>query len=361
MTEQIPQEVLHAFIPGNPDRPPQAAGNMAVEEIGTGLINHSWKVRCEPNPDFFLQQINANVFQRPADVQENYLHIWQYAALQHNGLRMPAPLYCHDGSILFTDTNGNYWRAFEWIPESKTLSVAENPSQAGATARTFAKFTASLGGMNVGLLKEVIPGFHDLSLRYKQFESSLKTALPERTGKAIPLVSELKKRERYTHFFEMITGSDEFLKRVMHHDAKISNILFHEKTGNVICPVDYDTVMPGYFFSDLGDMIRSMACNSEEDSNKEGIAVRKDFYEHIITGYTGELGGQLSFSERKYIHSAGLLMTYMQALRFTADYLNGDTYYQVNYPDHNLNRAINQLALLQKLEEFLQDTFQFKL
>lgn len=150
-------------------------------------------------------------------------------------------------------------------------------------------------------------------------------------------MKELKERERYCHFFEIITSSDEFPQRVMHHDAKISNVLFHEKTGKVICPVDYDTVMPGYYFSDLGDMIRSMASAAEENQTAEPV-IRKAFYEAIVTGYTDVLGGILTASERKYIHAAGLLMIYMQSLRFLTDYLNGDIYYQVSHESENLKK-----------------------
>lgn len=364
---QIPQEVLDAFTAYSPGLPPHSAGTITVEKIGTGLINRSWKVRCELKPDLFLQRINTSVFHNPRDVQENYLHLWQYAGFvrkdfagEFTGLQMPAPIYCDSETTLFTDAAKNCWRAFELIPNSKTLTLAEKPSDAKATARAFAKFTAAFEEMNTDILKEVIPGFHDLSLRYRQFEAALNTELYERMAKAIDLVNELKQRERYRHFYEEITGSGEFPKRVMHHDAKIANVLFHEQTGKVICPVDYDTVMPGYFFSDLGDMIRSMAGSNDENSSTSP-EIRKDMYESIVEGYSSVLGGMLTFSERKYIHSAGLLMVYMQALRFLTDYLNGDTYYQVSYPDHNSDRAVNQLALLKNLEAFLFSEYDFRI
>lgn len=147
----------------------------------------------------------------------------------------------------------------------------------------------------------------------------------------------------------------------MHHDAKISNVLFSNKTGKVVCLVDFDTVMPGYFFSDLGDMIRSMVCPEDETSTKfSNICIRKEFYEAIVTGYLDVIGKELTESEKKYIHYSGLLMIYMQSLRFLADYLNGDVYYQITYPDQNFDRAKNQLILLQRLEDFLGTNYQFK-
>ena len=354
MNQQIPSEVLEAFTTYEPALPDHSAGQINVEVIQGGLINRSYKISCQLKADFFLQQINKDVFEQPEQVQENYIYLWQYAEFEFTGLRLPSPKYCGKMKTLFVDKSNNYWRAFEFIDDSKILNVAAKPAQAKATAKAFAKFTAAFDGMNIHQLKIVIPGFHNLSLRYQQFEEALKGERYERMAKALPLIEELKARERYKHFYEIIIVSGEFPQRVMHHDAKIANILFHKKTGKVICPVDYDTVMPGYFFSDVGDMIRSMAGSEDESStNFTNIYIRKDFYEAIIAGYLEIMEKHFTDSEKKYIHHAGLMMIYMQALRFATDYLDGDIYYHTAYPEQNFDRATNQLVLLQKLEEFL--------
>lgn len=361
MTKEIPKEVLKAFSTYESALPDHSAGEINVQKLGGGLINHTYKVYCQLKPDFLLQRINKNVFEHPEDVQENYISIWQYAEFEFTGLRLPSPKYCGKMTTLFVDEKENYWRAFEFIEDAKMLSIAEKPAQAKATAKAFARFTAAFDDFNVGMLKNVIPGFHDLSLRYQQFEVALNSELYERMAKALPLIDKLKQRERYKHFYEIITESDEFPQRVMHHDAKIANVLFSNKTGKVICPVDFDTVMPGYFFSDLGDMIRSMACSEDENStNFNKISIRKTFYEAIINGYLNVMGKELTVSEKKYIHYAGLMIIYMQTLRFLTDYLNGDVYYRTEYAEQNFNRAKNQLILLQKLEEFLSGNYSFK-
>ena len=361
MNEQIPSEVVEAFITYGPGLPDHSAGDIIVEKIGGGLINHSYKVCCELKSDFFLQQINKNVFANPEQVQENYIQLWQYAEFEFTGLRLPAPKYCGRNATLYIDKKENYWRAFEFIQDSKTTNKATTPAQAKATAKAFAKFTAAYDEMNIHQLKTVIPGFHNLSLRYQQLEEALGGELYERMSKALPIVDELKQREKYKHFFEIITESAEFPQRVMHHDAKIANVLFHKKTGKVICPVDYDTVMPGYFFSDLGDMIRSMVCSEDENSTSfESISIRKEFYEAIIAGYSEVMKNFFTEAEKRYIHYSGLLVIYMQAFRFITDYLNGDIYYHIDYTEQNFDRAKNQLILLQKLEEFLNSNYSFK-
>ncbi|MEO7983728.1 MAG: phosphotransferase [Bacteroidota bacterium] len=361
MKQEIPKEVLAVFTTYEPALPDHAAGEIQVETVGGGLINHSYKISSGFKSGFLLQQINKNVFTDPRDVQENYIRIWQYAEFEFTGLRLPSPKYCGKMTTLFMDRNQNFWRAFEFIENARTIPVAEIPAQATATAGAFAKFTLTFSEFNVQLLKNIIPGFHDLSLRYRQFEEAMEGEYYERMAMALPLINELKQKEKYIHFYESITGSGEFPQRVMHHDAKIANILFNRKTGKVICPVDFDTVMPGYFFSDLGDMIRSMVSPEEEDSTRyDKIVVRKEFYDAVLEGYLAVMEEELTSSEKKYIHYAGLLMTYMQALRFLTDYLNGDVYYRTSRPEQNLDRAKNQSVLLQKLEEFLSKQYNFR-
>jgi Ser/Thr protein kinase RdoA (MazF antagonist) len=140
----------------------------------------------------------------------------------------------------------------------------------------------------------------------------------------------------------------------MHHDCKISNILFNDTTNDVICPVDLDTTMPGYYFSDVGDMIRTMACSVDENSTDwEDISIRVPFYDSIIKGYLEGMESSLTTEEKNHIHHSGLILMYMQAMRFLTDFLNNDTYYKTTYPEQNLNRALNQFILLERLEDFL--------
>jgi thiamine kinase-like enzyme len=354
MHPTVPSEILEAFTVNLHSPATKRKDNLTVEKIDNGLINHSFKVRTENNGEIFLQQINSAVFKNPEDVQHNYLLLWKYTSSGNKGLRMPVPVFINNEKSLLKDSGNNYWRAFEFIPDSKTHFVAREHSQANTTASVFATFTAAFSHINTGLLKEVIPCFHNLSFRYEQFEEALKTYLIDRLDKARHAADELQIRKRYKNFYDSILASSNFPLRVMHHDAKISNILFHSRNGNVICPVDYDTVMPGYFFSDIGDMIRSMVCPVDENcKDLEKIIIRKEFYDAIIEGYLEIMTGQLTEAEKKNIHYAGIIMIYMQALRFLSDYLNGDIYYHTTYDDQNLDRALNQLTLLKKLELFL--------
>lgn len=348
----VPPEVLMEFT-GQPDA--------AVEALSGGLINHSFKVSLPGRPPLFVQQINSEVFERPEDVQENYMRIWEYAETEFTGLRLPAPVFCGVMTTLFVDEREQYWRAFEFIPDTIMRKVADSPAQAGDVARAFAAFTAAFTEMDSTILKPVIPRFHDLGWRYEQLDLVMQGENYEQMARALPLVKSLQARAHYRHFYDEIRSSPAFRQRVMHHDAKISNVLFSRENDAVVCPVDFDTVMPGYFFSDLGDMIRTMVCPADENSkDQHDIIIRKDYYEAVLDGYLSVLGKEFTGGETRYIHYAGLLMTYMQALRFLTDYIGGEKYYRTSYPGQNLDRARNQLLLLERLEEFLQKHFNFR-
>ena len=348
------QEALDAFA--------DQRHEYVVEPLKSGLINHSYKITRKINGEpFLLQQINPNVFPKPEAVLRNYELLWNHLQYDRIPFVIPKTKSFADGSSFFIDRHKHYWRAFEFIKGTETRTIAGDADQARAVAETFAGFTACFKNFKIERLQKTIPDFHNLSSRFKQFINSLHSGNFERLGKGAALVDELKKREHYVNFYEVLLESDEFPLRVMHHDAKIANVLFEQVSGRVACPIDFDTAMPGYFYSDLGDMIRSMACNHDENNIAfSELTIRKDFYEAIVAGYLSIMDKQFTPSEKKYIHYSGIIMLYMQALRFLTDFMNSDKYYKTYYKDQNFDRAKNQFILLQKLEEFLLKNYQFK-
>ena len=326
-----------------------------ITPLTSGLINHSYKVSDNHGKDFLLQQVNQSVFTQPLLLTVNYRELRNYLKQTLSDYRIPAPLPFADGRENYIDEEGNYWRLMEFIPGSISYLAAETTEQVAETASTFAAFTKIFSGMDASKLKETIPGFHDLSLRYTQFITAADNAGKIRMDLGTGLINFLLNRKTYVTLFEYIRDSGHFPLRVMHHDAKMSNILFDESSGKLICPVDFDTTMPGYFFSDPGDMIRSMVSEyGEVETDLMKLSVRPAFYEAICNAYLTEMDSILTDEEKKYFHYAGLLMLYMQALRFAADFLNDDVYYKISYPKQNFDRAMNQLTLLIKLEDYLK-------
>jgi Ser/Thr protein kinase RdoA (MazF antagonist) len=339
-----------------------SGGNISIEQLGNGLIHHTYKASQEGNEkSIVLQAINSAVFKEPEKIVSNYLEIYNHLQKNQEAIKIPSPIICSNGQYLFTDEKNIKWRATSFINGSYSPMVAENEESAYTVAKSFARFTYALSNMDLGKLSEIISGFHNLSWRYQQFESALLLAPASLLDKASALIAKLKQRKVLVDFYDHIKKNPDYPTRVMHHDCKISNILFDAKTNWVICPVDLDTVMPGKYFSDLGDMIRSMACTADENNVEwDKINIRPSFYKAILKGYLEGIGDIFTEEEKKNIHYAGLMLIYMQSLRFVADYLNGDIYYKITYPTQNLDRAMNQLILLQKLEEFLEKEYAFK-
>ena len=190
------------------------------------------------------------------------------------------------------------------------------------------------------------PNFHNLSLRYQQFENALIKGSSKRVTAALPEIKMLENNKNIVDEFEKIKTDANFKIRITHHDTKISNVLFDENDKG-LCVIDLDTVMPGYFISDVGDMMRTyLSPANEEEKDFRKIKVRFHYLVAIIKGYLSEMNDELTEKEKLYFTYAGKFMIYMQALRFLTDFLNDDIYYGAKYEKHNLVRAKNQLVLL---------------
>lgn len=335
------KEILKAFIPD--------AEHCEVNPLGDGLINTTWIVK---NPasgkDYVFQKINHNVFKQPDAITYNIRLINDYLTKKYPDYLFTSPVIAIDGSDMIKTQEGDYYRLFGYVHGSYTHNELQKPVQAYEAARQFGKFTSLLAGIEISQLKTTIPDFHNLTLRFAQFADSLKNAESSRYEKGKDGIVFLVENRNIVDEYKEIIQSDDFKLRVTHHDTKISNVLF-DKDDKGLCVIDLDTVMPGYFISDMGDMMRTyLSPVSEEEKDFTKIEVRVEFFRAIVKGYFEEMKGVLSESEKKAIIYSGKFMIYMQALRFIADYLNNDIYYGSRYEGHNLVRGLNQVALLQK-------------
>jgi Ser/Thr protein kinase RdoA (MazF antagonist) len=255
-------------------------------------------------------------------------------------------------------TDDGFYRMFPFVSNSHTIDVVEKPEQAYEAAKQFGRFTNLLSGFPVDKLKITLPDFHNLPLRYSQFETAIKEGNKERIKQSGAMISFLKDQQEIVSISEQISKNPDFKKRVTHHDSKINNVLFDDNNKG-LCVVDLDTVMPGYFISDFGDMMRTyLSPVSEEEKDISKIEIREEYFKAIAEGYLSEMGKQLTEVEKKYLVYAGKFMVYMQALRFLTDYLNNDIYYGSKYEGQNFIRTNNQVCLLKKIiakEKLLQE------
>ena len=313
--------------------------------FGTGLINNTWKITSGAR-EYILQRINQNVFNIPDDVADNLRSIGRYLNIHFPDYAFVLPIATQSNNDMVYEMGG-YYRLMPFIKNSKTYVVASSPQIAREAAQQFGRFTKTLAGFDAGSLKFTIPHFHDLILRYKLFEDSLKNGNPERIRQCGPEIAFIRNNKAIVTEYEKIVADPNFKKRVTHHDTKISNVLFDENDKG-LCVIDLDTVMPGYFISDLGDMMRTyLSPVNEEEQDLSKIKVREDYFKAVMEGYFKEMAGELTEAEQALCLYAGKYMIYMQAIRFLTDFLNGDIYYSTSYPKQNLRRTQNQFTLLQ--------------
>lgn len=321
-----------------------------VEPLVSGLINRTWKVTEGPSA-YILQRINDSVFTDPFELARNIRLIDHYLQQHSPDYLFVSPVRNTNGEDLVYRVEEGYYRLFPFIEGSHTVNVVTSAEQAFEAALQFGKFTHLLSGFDASQLSITIPDFHNLVLRYQQFEGAMEKGNPSRIKEASELIAVIQSHRDLVSTYEKIRKNRNVKHRVTHHDTKISNVLFNDR-GKGICVIDLDTVMPGYFFSDMGDMMRTyLSPANEEEKDFDKIGVREDLFRAIVQGYLSDMIGDLSPDERDLIFYSGLFMTYMQAIRFLADYLNNDSYYGTRYEGHNLVRAGNQLVLLQRLLE----------
>ncbi len=320
-----------------------------IERFGNGLINDTCLLKKE-DQKYILQRVNKAVFTNPFLIAENIEKIRSYLSKTDDAYFFTSPCRSSDGETMVC-VEDNYYRMFPFVKDSNTIDVVQTPKQAFEAAAQFSRFTRVLSGMDINSLNITLPSFHDLGLRYRQFLEALEHGNKDRIVEAAGLVQQLKGHSDIVNEYNSILQNDAFRQRVTHHDTKISNVLF-DKNSKGLCVIDLDTVMPGYFISDVGDMMRTYLCPvSEEEKDFSKIEIREDFYFAIVNGYKSFMDVELTDTEKQYFFYAGKFMIYMQALRFITDYISDDVYYGARYPKHNLVRATNQSILLQRLLE----------
>jgi len=323
----------------------------SVKPFGNGLINHTWKI-ISAGKEFLLQRINQDVFKSPVDIMDNCSQLADYFRTNHPDYLFVAPLINFKHRNYVNDEENNYFRLFPFVKNSYTRNSVSKPRQAYEAAKQFGKFTSLLSRFNASKLHITLPDFHNLTLRLNQFKSAIQMGNKQRILDCGKSIDFLIKQAVLAETFEKIKKNPSFVLRVVHHDAKINNVLFDIGNDEGLCVIDLDTVMPGYYISDVGDMLRTyLSPVSEEESDFSRILIREEYFREIVKGYLGEMQFILSDEEKQYFVYAGKFAIYMQALRFLTDYLNDDIYYSIKYKDQNLIRASNQIELLTRFIE----------
>ncbi|WP_200975112.1 phosphotransferase enzyme family protein [Echinicola sp. 20G] len=317
-----------------------------VKKYGSGHIHKTFLVDI-PSQQYILQSFNRKVFPFPDRIAGNLQQVKTHLHGKNLEFNLPLPMRTTAGK-LFTDHENVFYRLFPFV-EGKCIDKVENPKQAYLAAQAFGGFIKACAGITTDGLEEVIEGFHDLSLRYRQFETALKNTQIELSGEVLDMIEFYKKQvllvRKYKHYVETLP------LRVTHNDTKINNVIFSDDFSKINAVIDLDTVMAGYVFYDFGDLVRTVACTEEEGSVEwSKIDIDLDKYAALLQGFVEAMDSELSTEEKESLPFGGEMMACIMGLRFLTDYLNGNIYYPISYPEHNFHRSKNQALLLQALQ-----------
>ena len=324
-----------------------------VRPLGEGFINDTFVAATDGPHRYILQRKNRNVFPDVPAMMDNIA-----AVTAHIKSKVKDPLRetltvipAKDGKLYFQDEDGEYWAVCLFIEDTMTYDVASSPEMARQGGIGIGRFQALLADFDKPLA-EVIKGFHNIRWRFTQWDASLAADLAGRKDAVAAEISFVEaRRSQMLNFWKMVEDGT-LPMRVTHNDTKLSNILFDRSSGEVLCAIDLDTVMSSTSLNDVGDAIRSYANATVEDDPDYGkVALRLDMYEAYMDGYLSQRRDTLAPSEKEWMAFAPLYITYEQVLRFLMDYIDGDRYYKIKYPEHNLVRTRSQIALLRSMEE----------
>lgn len=332
----------------------------AARPYGQGLIHDSYLLDFMHDQKvirYMLQRINDDVFSDPAPMIENIRRVTQHIAdrLRAAGVsdverRVLDIIPARDGALLYTDPEGSHWRIYRFIEGVTTHNVVTSPKQAEQAGRSFGAFQKALVELPPPRLHETIPGFHDTPRRFNALDRAIEADDQDRVAVAAKEIdfAQSQRRTAGTLLDPYVAG--EVPERIVHNDAKIANVLFDEVSGEALCVVDLDTVMPGVAAFDFGDMVRTMATTAAEDqADPSKIEVNLTLLEALARGYLAEAGSFLVSAERALLVPAGRVIALEQAVRFLTDFLKGDVYYKTKRPMQNLHRCRVQLKLVDSL------------
>ncbi len=331
-------------------------------ELASGHINDTYLIRTKKKPFFVIQRINHGVFKDVEGLIENKVAVSRHIRkkLKHHpkkkqNRRVLTFMKTKTNVSFFKDQEGNYWNLMVFIDKSVTHEIVKSAEIAYEGGRLLGEFLTLTTDFDVAELTEVIPKFHDMSFRYAQFNDALKIASKERLLQAKLYIDRVGQLKEEMHILQNLKASGEIKIRVTHNDTKISNALFNKKDKG-LCLIDTDTVMPGIVHYDFGDAIRTI-CNTaaEDETNLDLVEFNLAYYQAYSKGFLKRMKKSLSPLEIKYLPLSAKTMIFIMALRFLTDYLNGDIYYKIKYPEHNLDRSKNQFKLMESFSKKIND------
>jgi len=337
---------------------------LSAQPYGSGHLHDTYLVKIKdqkkniPTP-YIFQRINHKVFRDPPALMENILRVTRHirqklvaGSTPGNEIcrRVLTVIHTHDGNSYYRDPQGIYWRAFIFIDKAKSCDTLQSNDQAFQVAFMFGQFLEMLRDFPGPPLHETIPGFHHGPKRLKDFQEALASDSHNRATSAKEEIDFLLSQASLFAVIPNLIQKGEIPVRVTHNDTKVNNVMLDETTGEGLCVIDLDTVMPGVSLYDFGDLARSaLSSTGEDERDSTNLSVDMSRFESILKGFLSGTKGILTKTEKEHLVFSAKLMPLLIGMRFLTDYLQGDTYFKIHRKDQNLDRCRRQLILVESI------------
>lgn len=334
---------------------------ISVTECTTGHINSTYFVDCSSDnrlTRYVLQIVNTSIFKNPDHVMQNILHVTKHIEdklIASGGDSERGTLHvvnAKDGHYAYIDDQGRYWRAYRFVEDATCYQSVESEEMFTKVGKAFGIFQKQLSDFDASLLYETIPNFHNTEDRLLQLVTAIEKDAAGRKNSVQDEIAFVMQRKDACSYINERIADGRIPLRVTHNDTKLNNIMLDNETGEGICVIDLDTVMPGSVLADFGDSIRFGASSASEDATDlDKVYVRLEMFDAFAKGFIEGLDHSLTEQEILSLPMGAYILTLETGIRFLTDYLNGDTYFRTSYSQHNLDRARNQFKLVADMEE----------
>ncbi|MBI4979390.1 MAG: aminoglycoside phosphotransferase family protein [Spirochaetes bacterium] len=339
----------------------QMTGTVAgAEPYGSGHINATYLVRTKESDayDYILQRVNHNVFKNVPNLMDNILRVTTHVRGKLAKIPGANPdretltvIPAKTGKPYHQETDGTFWRMYIFVENTKSYDIVDSPTKAFEGGRMFGRFQKMLFDLPGGPLHETIPEFHNIAMRLERFRETLARDPKQRAASVRNEISFVEKRAEEMQTILRLGRDGKIPLRVTHNDTKFNNVLL-DANDKGLCVIDLDTVMPGYVHFDFGDSLRTVtntAAEDEKDTSK--VSMNIDLFEGYAKGYLSEAKDFLTPVEVDNLALAARVMTFIIGLSFLTDYIDGDNYFKIIFPEHNIQRTRAQFKLLSSMEE----------
>ena len=325
---------------------------LSCERYGMGHINLTFLVVTDAERRYILQRLSRAAFHNIPKLMENIQAVTEFLRERTEDPRGALHLVpTVTGNSWYLDGEGEYWRVYDFVEDSLCLQAPETPEDFYQSALAFGSFQAMLGSFPAETLYETIPNFHNTPDRYRKFDEALRKNLLGRAENVPKEIEFVLQRRKEAGILQEMRDRGRVPVRVTHNDTKLNNVLLDAKTRKALCVIDLDTIMPGLAAYDFGDSIRFGAAEANENEKELGkVHMSVDLYRIYTEGFV-KACGNLTEAEIDSLPYGAKIMTLECGLRFLTDYLDGDHYFAIDYPEHNLDRARNQFKLVEDMEK----------